>query len=721
MFQLNEKLGLIHFFSSKISILFRFQNLEIPEIIYWDKKLDISEQEFQKIPDIDYFDSPQAIALLDRPIKNWIIPLRSLGYRGSPGLIGSHQGKNFSPQLTLEGYEFSSTSDSIIFNLFDASAQLRSAITFNLVGENLLKVNSSVTNNAQEAYQLDSLKVQLPLEIQDFEIMDFSGTWCKERTPQRHNGVQGRFVREQRRGRTGHDASLLMLVGTNGFRNESGSVWGAHIAWSGDHELFVEKMADGHTVIGASELLESGEIQLGKGQSYSTPDVYFAWSDTGLNTIAQSFQGLFLADKKAFTPVIYNSWESVYFDISEKHLKELALKAQDIGVERFVIDDGWFKGRRDANAGLGDWIEDPKIFPSGLSPLIDFVNQAGMEFGLWVEPEMINTDSDLFRSHPDWILRANKDRLPLGGRGGQQTVDLSNKFAFDAIFKMLNDLLSKYNINFLKWDMNRDVIDAGTNSLPGIHTQTLALYKLMDDLRAAHPKLEIESCSSGGARIDLGIAQRTDRFWASDTNDPLERFAIQRWTSLLIPLKMIGNDISTSESHTTGRTHEFGYRASIAIFGNLGIQLDLNKLSDDEIFDLKGLINFYKENRDLIHQGNHFNLDLNIPGQHAHGVLAKDNSEAIICYVKESNYPSEKSPKLAFPQLESGVKYMVKAVGGVFEPKLSEIQRLGGLKNPSWIKDAGQVISGEMLRKIGIYMPILNPEQALIISIKKIK
>ena len=382
----------------------------MPEIIYWDKKLDISELEFQKIPDIDYFDSPQAIALLDRPIKNWIIPLRSLGYRGSPGLIGSHQGKNFSPQLTLESYEFSSTSDSIIFNFFDASSQLRSAITFNLVGENLLKVNSSVTNNAQETYQLDSLKVQLPLEIQDFEIMDFSGTWCKERTPQRHNGVQGRFVREQRRGRTGHDASLLMLVGTNGFRNESGSVWGAHIAWSGDHELFVEKMADGHTVIGASELLESGEIQLGKGQSYSTPDVYFAWSDTGLNTIAQSFQGLFLVDRKAFTPVIYNSWESVYFDISEKHLKELALKAQDIGVERFVIDDGWFKGRRDANAGLGDWIEDPKIFPNGLSPVIDFVNQAGMEFGLWVEPEMINTDSDLFRSHPDWWATGGSPR-----------------------------------------------------------------------------------------------------------------------------------------------------------------------------------------------------------------------------------------------------------------------------------------------------------------------
>jgi alpha-galactosidase len=235
---------------------------------------------------------------------------------------------------------------------------------------------------------------------------------------------------------------------------------------------------------------------------------------------------------------VLNTWEAVYFDHDLARLTSLADTAAAIGVERFVLDDGWFRHRRDDSAGLGDWYVDETVWPDGLSPLIKHVRALGMEFGLWFEPEMANPDSDLVRDHPDWVLAA-AGRWPTLSRN-QLVVDVAHPDAYQYLLERLDKLVSELGIAYLKWDHNRDLIEAVHAGVAGVHAQTAAVYRLLDELRERHPELEIESCSSGGARVDLGILERTDRVWASDTNDPVERQQIQRWTSALIPLELIG-------------------------------------------------------------------------------------------------------------------------------------------------------------------------------------
>ncbi|MDM4777904.1 alpha-galactosidase, partial [Micromonospora sp. b486] len=266
-----------------------------------------------------------------------------------------------------------------------------------------------------------------------------------------------------------------------------------------------------------------------------------------------------------------NVWEAVYFGHELDRLRALADAAAEVGVERFVLDDGWFRGRRHDQAGLGDWWVDGEVWPDGLQPLIDHVRGHGMQFGLWVEPEMVNPDSDLFRAHPEWVLQA-PGRLPPPWRH-QQALDLVNPDAYAYLLERLDAVLGEHDgIAYLKWDHNRDLTEAGHAGRPGVHAQTLAVYRLLDELRARHPGVEIESCSSGGARVDLEILRRTDRVWASDCNDALERLSIQRWTGLLLPPELVGTHIGPERSHTTHRVHDLSFRAVTALFGHHGIE-----------------------------------------------------------------------------------------------------------------------------------------------------
>ena len=291
-----------------------------------------------------------------------------------------------------------------------------------------------------------------------------------------------------------------------------------------------------------------------------------------------------------------------------------------------MLDDGWFGSRRDDRSGLGDWTVSPEVWPNGLHPLVDKVTELGMQFGLWFEPEMINTDSDAARAHPEWVM-ATGDRLPVESRF-QQVINLGlpDCYAFirDAIFAILRE----YAIGYIKWDHNRDLIDAGTQAAgrPGVHEQTLAFYRLLDEIKTAFPGLEIESCSSGGARVDLGVLERTERVWVSDCIDPLERQEMHRWTTQLIPPELMGAHIASGQNHTTGRIHDLDFRAATAIFGHLGIEWDLSKASETELADLGVWIDFYKQHRDLLLGGDLVRIDFPDDSLNAHGVVAPDKS-----------------------------------------------------------------------------------------------
>ncbi len=374
--------------------------------------------------------------------------------------------------------------------------------------------------------------------------------------------------------------------------------------------------------------------------------------------------------------MVLNVWEAVYFDHRLPVLLELAEAAAGLGVERYVLDDGWFRGRRNDHAGLGDWYVDEDLWPDGLTPLIDAVTGHGMEFGLWVEPEMINEDSDLARAHPDWIAGPARRRAPAGTAAGgprpagrlperwrhQQVLDLVNPEAWQYIFDRLDALLRENSIAYLKWDQNRDLTEMGHAGRPSVHAQTRAVYRLLDELRKAHPGVEIESCSSGGARVDLGILEHTDRIWASDCNDALERQTIQRWTGMVVPPELVGSHIGPTTSHTTARTHDLSFRAITAMFGHFGLEWDVRNLADSERAELAGAIALFKEYRPLLHSGRMVRADEPDPSLRLHGVVSHDGGEALFALVSMATSFAEVPGRIGLPGLLPDAVYRVEAV-----------------------------------------------------------
>lgn len=432
--------------------------------------------------------------------------------------------------------------------------------------------------------------------------------------------------------------------------------------------------------------------------------------------------------------MVLNTWEAVYFDHNLDTLIELADSAADLGVERFVLDDGWFRGRRDDTAGLGDWFVDETLWPDGLTPLIDAVTSRGMEFGLWVEPEMINLNSDVARAHPDWIVGpaavSHKDggRLPLAWRN-QHIIDLVNPEAWQYIFDRIDALLRENKISYLKWDQNRDLTEHGHAGRSSVHEQTLAAYRLFDELRKAHPGVEIESCSSGGARVDLGILERTDRIWGSDCNDALERQTIQRWTGVVVPPELVGGHIGPTTSHTTARTHDLSFRAITALFGHFGMEWDVREVQGEQREELKRFIELYKEHRGLIHSGRMVRADVPDESLMLHGVVAGSaagsvsgsgsvatgTTAALFALVSTRTSFAEQLGRVALPGLEADSRYRVEAifpapVDADYGHTFTQIQP------PAWLA-SGAEASGRFLAEVGLPMPSLNPEHALVLKV----
>jgi alpha-galactosidase len=410
---------------------------------------------------------------------------------------------------------------------------------------------------------------------------------------------------------------------------------------------------------------------------------------------------------------VVNTWEAVYFDHDLAKLTALADAAAEVGAERFVLDDGWFRHRRDDHAGLGDWYVDGGVWPDGLHPLVNHVRGLGLEFGLWVEPEMVNPDSDLARAHPEWIM-ATGDRLPPASRY-QQVLDLGHPGAYTYLLQRLDALLTEYPIGYLKWDHNRDLIDAGhsPSGEAGVHVQTLAVYRLLDELRARHPGVEIESCSSGGARVDLEILQRTDRVWASDCIDALERQQIQRWTALLLPPEMIGQHVGAPVSHTTGRTHTLDFRAGSALFGHFGIEWDLTAASAEERSRLAEWVALYKDLRGLLHSGTVVRADHPDPALWVHGVVAPDRSRAVYALVATATGVWTPPGRVRLPGLDPDATYHAAPLAPG-----DRIEGPGRSELPWW--DTGARLSGRALERVGIQAPNLFPERLVLIEATRV-
>jgi alpha-galactosidase len=701
--------GQVHLRSGGTSVLLDLDAAGLPVVLHWGR--DLGEHTDAELADIAAAATPQRVSGgLDVPPRLTVLPQPSDGWFGTPGIAGHRAGTAFSPALRTTAIR--SGADHLEVDAADVASGLSARIRFRLDTAGVLGVDVELTNTGDDDYALEALALALPVPATALELLDTTGRHLRERSPQRHGFTVGTHVRESRKGRPGSDFTLFLAAGVPGFGFEAGLVHAVHPAWSGNSRMVAERTPTGESLLMAGELFLPGELILAPGATYAAPTTLASWGE-GLNDLSRRFHGHVRSRPQHPVrprPVTLNTWEAVYFDHDQDRLMALADIAAEAGVERFVLDDGWFLGRRDDTAGLGDWHVDPAVWPDGLGPLADHVRGRGMEFGLWFEPEMVNPDSDLARGHPDWLLAVD-DRMPVPSRQ-QQVLNLALPEVSAYLLERLDFLIGQFGVAYVKWDHNRDLVDPGDSRTgrASVHATTVALYALLAELKRRHPALEIESCASGGARVDLGILQHTDRIWTSDCIDPLERLDIQRYTGIVVPPELMGAHISGPVSHSTHRDLSLDLRAGVAFFGHLGIEWDLVAAEKAELEQLRRWVTAHKERRRLLHTGRTVHADAPDAGVDLRGVVAQDGSAALFALTQITTSQSSPSGRLTLPGLDPELRYRVtlpEPIRSVVGPGESHVQ---------WA-EAPTVQSGRVLGIVGLQRPVLFPQQLLLIEL----
>lgn len=696
----------------------------VPRVVHWGSDLGnlgvdaLEGLRLTSIPSVTHSST-------DLPRHLSIVPTEADAWSGTPGIEGwlSPSGR---AALRFELKDVAVADEhSVSVRLEEREARLELQLDYAMDDSGVLSVGGELAfrADAEDHRQLDlsGVTVLLPLPERASELVDFTGKWSRERSPQRRSIQHGTILHQSRRGRPSLDSPYLYLAGTKGFDFRHGEIWAAHVAWSGNQRYLVEQLPEGagafRSVLGGGELLLPGEVVVRKDVGYRIPTVFFAWSDEGMDGIAARFHTLLRSRPNhpaSPRPLVLNTWEAVYFDHDLPKLLELVDRAAEVGVERVVLDDGWFLGRRHDRTGLGDWFVDPSVWPDGLAPFVERVRRHGMQFGLWFEPEMVNLTSRIAIDHPEWIL------APSAGAGPamrhQHVLNLAHQDAWEYLLDRLDRLVSEYTIDYIKWDHNRELHEASRRDAgdrAGVHAQTEALYALLDELKRLHPLLEIESCASGGGRVDLGILSRTDRVWASDCNDPVERQQIQRWTAQLIPLELIGAHVGDAQSHTTKRTTDLSFRLATALFGHSGIEEDLTSLAADELAALQSWASLYRELRPLLHSGRLVRGDLVDDQALLTGVVSQDMAHAVFSWARLGTSADTQSGRVPLPGLDPLARYRVTVRTEIGAPVLHEAA-------PEWFAAAqagGVLLDGSVLARAGIPLPTLQPQQAILLEL----
>ena len=640
-----------------------------------------------------------------------LTPLAGQGFPGRPGLEAHRDGRDWATWTAIDSVETRPGEIVVVSSDAAHGVRLTHRLSLDPAGD-VLTATTELANTGTAPLTVDACAAPLlPLPSPFTRLVTLEGRWAGEMQMRGVERAVGSVVRENRRGRTSHDAFPAVFATTPAAGEEAGEAYGFHLAWSGNHRIAVETLPDNRAFVAMGELFMPGELRLQPGETYVSPTIISAFSAEGLSGVSRAFHAHLRARpeharlRSKARPIHYNTWEAVYFDHDPAVLHDLVERAAAIGAERFVLDDGWFKGRRADNAGLGDWTVDPAVHPAGLKPLIDRVQAVGMEFGLWVEPEMVNPDSDLFRAHPDWVL--GTPPAPQLSFRNQLVLDFGRPAVRDHIHAAIDTLLREHAIAYLKWDMNRDVSHpGGADGRGGAHAHVLGLYAVLDRLRAEHPGVEIESCASGGGRMDFGILERTDRVWTSDSNDALDRLSIQRGASLLLPAEVMGAHVGPTDCHITGRILPMATRVQTAMFGHFGVEADLRALTPDETAQLAAGIALHKAHRDLIHTGDLFRL--NRPhNEVAFGIVAADKAEAVFSFTLITEPSTVFLGRLRLAGLDANATYAVRAVWPRQTAKLGPALR------------DGFEASGAVLMQLGLELPRLKPASGFVLRLER--
>ena len=695
----------------------------VPEVLYWGR--DIGPLSHESLATWEYTRPGIGGGTADVAPRLSLVPTQAEGWLGTPGLEGSRAGfgqfSAFIPTaiaiLANDGTE--GAPSHVRVTTHDDEADLDLIIDIELSPSGLLRTKAALVNQGEDGYAVGSLMMALPVPANETFVIDQSGHHLRERDTSTHEFSIGVHERNNRIAR-GHAMSSIHGTCEPETGWHHGEVHYIHVAWSGNTRTIAERNVVGQNALLGGELLLPGEVTLGHGESYETPWIVATWGD-GLDQAAARIHAFLRArphHPRTARPVTLNVWEAVYFDHSLDRQLALGDAAAEVGAERFVLDDGWFGSRRDDSSGLGDWVVSPEVWPGGLAPLADAVHAKGMQFGLWFEPEMINPDSEAARAHPEWILSPASHR-PQEARM-QQVIDLTNPAAFAHVLGQMRTVLTDTQIDYIKWDFNRDLYEAISplTGKPAYHAQTLATYRLMDTLLAEFPSLEIESCAGGGGRIDLGIMERAVRVWGSDCIDPLERQGIEEGTSLLLPPEMVGSHVASTTSHTTGRTLNLTVRASTAMFSHMGIEWNLLDASPQERADLAAWIRLHKELRTLLHSGTVTHVDHHDEGWSIHGVISDDRSEAVFSLMRMATSPVRPIHAVQLPGLDPDATYHVSELlpAGIESPVTRSTQFPHSW---AWWFD-GVTLPGSVLSVAGLRYPDLNPERAILIELTRV-
>ena len=561
--------------------------------------------------------------------------------------------------------------------------------------ENVITRSVRVKNEGSEALKVEKIySACLDMDNEDFEMLSLHGSWGRERHIQQGALRYGKQLVSSGKGESSHQEHPFVAMVTPGTDQERGEVYAMHFVYSGNFIGQVERCQFDtvRMVMGINQ--EEFCWNLKAGDEFQAPEVVMVYSAEGLGKMTRSYHAFYRRHmirspynyKKR--PILINNWEATYFDFDTDKLLDIAREAKKDGIEMLVMDDGWFGKRNKDDSSLGDWVVNEEKIKGGLKNLVDKVNEIGLEFGIWFEPEMISPDSDLYREHPDWAIA-------IPGRAGslcrnQYVLDLSRKEVRDHAFESVAAVLHSANIEYVKWDMNRQLSDLGSVELPAdrqgelYHRYVLGVYELQDRLLQEFPHLLLENCSGGGARFDPGMLYYSPQIWCSDDMDAIERLKIQEGTMLLYPLSTMGAHVSDCPNHTVGRVTPFETRGHVALAGTFGYELDITKIPEEDRQQIPAQTAMYHKYNDLIRRGDYSRIAsfLENGNYDCYQVTSKDQKEALVTYVQVLSRPNFHSRRVRLKGLAPEKQYRIEETGEIFGGDV--LMQAGLLVTPLW-------------------------------------
>ena len=555
----------------------------------------------------------------------------------------------------------------------DSVLQLQVILSYSVFADSDAIARSvKVVNKAKEPiYLMKVMSVCMDMDNDDYEMITLHGSWARERAIQTRPVLRGKQSVSSIRGESSHQEHPFMAWKQKNTTEEAGEVYAMNFIYSGNFlaQIEADQFGSMRAMMGIHP--ENFCWKLEAGEQFQAPEVVCVYSAEGIGGMTRCFHDLYrnhlirgeYKDKKR--PILINNWEATYFDFNTEKLLDIARQASRLGIEMLVMDDGWFGCRNDHNTSLGDWQVNESKINGGLKHLVEEVNKLGMKFGIWFEPEMISPDSNLYREHPDWAIAIPGRTASLSRN--QYVLDLTRKEVRDYVFDMVAAVLHSANIEYVKWDMNRQICDIGSYGLEAdrqgelYHRQALAVYELQDRLTKEFPHLLLENCSGGGARFDAGMLYYSPQIWCSDDTDAVERLSIQAGTAMIYPLSTMGAHVSDCPNHTVGRTTPFETRGYVALAGTFGYELDVTRIPEEDRNMIPQQVAMYHKYNDLVRQGDYYRI-AHYAENHfydCYEVVAKDKSEALVTYIQVLNRPNFHSRRIHIPGLNPEKTYVI--------------------------------------------------------------